>query len=228
MEPFTKLFSSLSVMLFIVQVVIVHFMGKSCLRNMVVSVPQFMNWVVPLVGLPHVEMNLCISFVNLNWEVFCGDIAKQLGFETDKAKDVFRKDKDHHKEWCFRELMFYAGVDELLSLYVKSFATDVSLTGFWNRCQAQSPNLKYMANMCLNHLFAMMLFRVSVRRNCFEGIEMAMEQLEGLFFARHHPIYQRLLVYNRIVLQQMPDEMKDLLKVAYTTSVTGNPDSCLD
>eukprot|EP00111_Clytia_hemisphaerica_P016743 TCONS_00049643-protein len=55
---------------------------------------------------------------------------------------------------------------------------------------------------------------------------MAMEQLEGLFFARHHPIYQRLLLYNRIVLQQMQDEMKDLLKVAYTTSVTGNPDSC--
>ena len=52
-----------------------------------------------------------------------------------------------------------------------------------------------------------------------------MERLKPLFFARNHPIYQILLHYQRLVLLQMPDEVKEILKPVFTSSVTGNADS---
>ena len=78
------------------------------------------DWIVPLPGLLHLEMNAAKAFMNLNWEVFMEIFAKQLGFTSENALKYIRKGSDHHKLWQILEITYLALVDELLLPYVRS------------------------------------------------------------------------------------------------------------
>ena len=55
------------------------------------------DWIVPIVGLLHLEINAARSFLKLNWDVFIKDIAYVLGFKTEKAQRYCQRGSDHHK-----------------------------------------------------------------------------------------------------------------------------------
>ena len=55
------------------------------------------SWVVPIPGLLHLEMNSARSFIRLNWEIFMSDLARVLGFESDRPQEYCKKGSDHHK-----------------------------------------------------------------------------------------------------------------------------------
>eukprot|EP00111_Clytia_hemisphaerica_P014328 TCONS_00042193-protein len=112
-----------------------------------------------------------------------------------------------------------------LSLYMCANKS-ATIGDFWSWLKTQGSNLQYFANMILTYLFSLMFYRVSVRRNYCEGVLFAMEKLSTLFFVRNHPIYQKIVHYNRLVMAQMPFEVKEVLKPAFCTSTTGNVDSC--
>ncbi|XP_066922337.1 uncharacterized protein [Clytia hemisphaerica] len=89
----------------------------------------------------------------------------------------------------------------------------------------QTDNHRYIASMVFDYLFGVMLFRISVRRNCFEGVSLAMKKLLTLFFVRDHPFYQKIATYHLNVLDAMPKEVKELYITNMAGSISGNTDS---
>ena len=45
------------------------------------------SWVVPVVGLLHIEINVAQSFIKLNWDIFVSLIAHVLGFKSQKTTE---------------------------------------------------------------------------------------------------------------------------------------------
>ena len=62
------------------------------------------GWLVPVMGLLHLEINIAKSFMKLNWEVFNKQLGYILGFKSPKAQDYLKKGADHHKIWHFYEI----------------------------------------------------------------------------------------------------------------------------
>ena len=46
------------------------------------------GWLVPVIGLLHLEMNAGRLFVKLNWEVFTGTLGNMLGFQITKSPGI--------------------------------------------------------------------------------------------------------------------------------------------
>ena len=119
-------------------------------------------------------MNACKSFMNWNWDVFFSKIAADYGFKTENALEFIRRGTDHHKTWTFLHTLLYAGVDELLQPYVDS-VNNASVNGYWDWCRAKheqgelSKNYVYMQQMITGSLMSIALYRLSVRRNNYEG-----------------------------------------------------------
>lgn len=97
---------------------------------------------------------------------------EELGFKTEKSLNYVYECADHHKTWRLMELLLFAVTDEILHLYT-SQTNEYSVDGFWNWLHtndAFSQNFVYGHQMTFHLLFAIILFRVSVRRNCYKGI----------------------------------------------------------
>ena len=62
------------------------------------------DWLVPVSGLLHMEMNIARAFTKLNWQVFVGKLSYELGFKTLKAQEYIRRGADHHKLWHMLEI----------------------------------------------------------------------------------------------------------------------------
>ena len=101
-------------------------------------------------------------------EVFGEEIATQLDF-TEKAQSCIESCHDHHKTWSLMDMLFFAGLDEIITMYVKTNANPTVIS-FWVWSRAiTNENLKYFCNAILTYLFSLMMLRVSVRRNFLHG-----------------------------------------------------------
>ncbi len=77
---------------------------------------QEFDWIVPIMGLLHLEMNGACSFLNLNWDALVGYLAYSIGFESQKAQVYCKRSSDYHKTW---DLMYIGLTQELLVPYVR-------------------------------------------------------------------------------------------------------------
>jgi len=123
------------------------------------------GWIVPVMGLLHLEMNTCRSFVKLNWEVFTRTLGNVLGFQTPKAAEYLRKGSDHHKTWHFLEILYTSLSLELVVPYVKDASLKqigCTLEGYWEWTdQVMDPNYIYLQHAVFTHLHALMMLRSS-------------------------------------------------------------------
>ena len=86
--------------------------------------------------------------------------------------------KYHHKTWELLELLAFGMTDELISPYLKTLGSQdkPTVAGYWNWAKQMnetenlSDNYLYMQQMVFNVLLGIIGFRVSVRRNNFEGL----------------------------------------------------------
>ena len=77
------------------------------------------DWIVPIAGVLHVEINAVKSFVKLNWDLCLGKLVDELGFHSPKAQEYLKKGSNHHKTWHFFEILYLDLSLELLTPYVK-------------------------------------------------------------------------------------------------------------
>ena len=102
-------------------------------------------------------------------------MAQDYGFESISAQEFIKKGSDHHYAWSFMEKVLYAVVDELLQSYIDT-CEKPTVDGYWNWCKLQMESIKlsknyvYLQQMVMKYLMAIALFRLSVRRNHFQGI----------------------------------------------------------
>ena len=55
------------------------------------------DWVVLLIGKDHFEMNMVKSFFELNWKPCFKDLAKLMGFRSERAQKCAKLCTDNHK-----------------------------------------------------------------------------------------------------------------------------------
>ena len=126
-------------------------------------------------GFLHIEMNACKAFVKCNWEVFIKNIVMELGFTSQNALKYMYNCKDHHKTWRLCELILFSCTDEILQPYTDENGDECSVNGFWQWITSQnnqgklSKNYVYVQEMTLDILIGIMLFRISIRRNNYDG-----------------------------------------------------------
>ena len=57
------------------------------------------DWVVLLIGKGHLGMNILKSFFELKWIPFLQDLAKIMGFHSDRVLHCAKLCTDNHKAW---------------------------------------------------------------------------------------------------------------------------------
>lgn len=80
--------------------------------------PEEYGWLLLRPGGGHYEMNMVKSFFELVWPIFMMDLAKLMGFSSNRALDYCRKAQDHHKSWQLLEIFMEGTSDELLLPYI--------------------------------------------------------------------------------------------------------------
>lgn len=157
------------------------------------------DWLVPVMGLLHFEMNVARSFLKLNWDVFVSDIAYSVGFESKKAQEYCKKGSNHHKTWDLIQIMYIGLTQELLLPYVRECCANEQIglptvQGYWDWCESNvDPNYCHLQQMVLSYLHALVLFRVGVRHNDVATIVCGRIRSETLLYGQNHPKYQDIL-----------------------------------
>ena len=61
--------------------------------------PDSYGWILLRPGGGHIEINMFREFFEIYFDVFLEDLAKLLGFQSEKAISYCKKATDHHKTW---------------------------------------------------------------------------------------------------------------------------------
>ena len=197
------------------------------------------DWIIPLPGTLHIEMNACKAFVGLNWDVFMMSFAEALGFRSPKALEYIRKCSDHYKTWRLLEITYIAVADELLVPYVRHClqrAEQPTAKGYWSWINdvVVGTNYIYLQQMIFTFLQAVMFFRCGVRNCDAEAVQVATDKLSALFFGRNHPNYKRIMSVDKYVRTMMPSDLKQVVASSVSQIRTGNTghyqgaDACLE
>ena len=193
------------------------------------------DWVLLKPAGGHFEMNSIKSFFELNWDTFLGKLCDAMGFKSEAAKYVAKACKDHHKAWELILIFFFASLRELVTVYVretKSSSPDATLSaaGFFQftKTKSNKPSFLYLFSQVTNYAFAIINFRMGIRRNNYKVTLSAVHKLGGLFHGRNHPFYQLIEVYYMSRLFTLQKEVELLYHTYYTISVSGDPSRAED
>ena len=95
------------------------------------------------------------------------DLAITLGLKSVKALTACENCTDHHKALQVLQILFYACTRAILKPYVRQCineSTPTALSGLYSFLAQQSPTYMFMYKCSLTFLFALTLFRSSVRK----------------------------------------------------------------
>ena len=193
------------------------FFGSGDLDTHMCDNPSYrhvLDWVIPQMGLLHLEINAGKSFMNLCWDVFMKSICSELGFQSENALKYAKKGSDHHKLWDILEITYIAFVDELMFQFLTFCAAqniEASMENYWTfSSKIINPNFLFVQQMVFMFLHALMLLRRGTRCNNYEYIYSAKNKLSLLFFARNHPIYHNIITQERRIEILMPEEVRSM------------------
>ena len=142
-------------------------------------------------------MNSIKAFFELNWVPFLSKLCYLMGYKTDAAHVVAKNCKDDHQAWELLLVFFFGSLRELIVLYVRARLQkrkdgDLSIEDFLSFSSEMKsyPNYIYMCSQITNYIFAIINFRMSLRRNNLKLAESAVYKVSDMFYGRFHPFYQ--------------------------------------
>ena len=171
-----------------------HSMSK---HNELVGYYQEFDWVLLKPAAGHFEMNSIKAFFELNWVPFLSKLCYLMGYKTDAAQLVAKNCKDHHQAWELLLVFFFGSLRELIVLYVRARLQkrkdgDLSIEDFLSFSSEMKsyPNYIYMCSQITNYTFAIIDFRMALRRNNLKLARSSVYKLSDMFYGRFHPFYQ--------------------------------------
>ena len=75
--------------------------------------------VMMITGAGHFEMNMLRGLMKLGWTIYYKEVARLLGFKSEKAMMFARSCGDHHQAWEIFNIVFRANMSELLIPYIR-------------------------------------------------------------------------------------------------------------
>lgn len=193
------------------------------------------DWVMLKPAGGHFEMNSIKSFFELNWDTFLSKLCYSMGYKSEAAQYVAKTCKDHHKAWELLITFFFGALRELITVYVREMKmsspnSNLSAAGFFEftKSKTNDPNFLYLFSQVTTYAFAIINFRMGMRRNNYKVALSAVHKLGGLFHGRNHPIYQLIEVYFISHLFTLHDELKPVYEKYFTISLSGDPSRAED
>jgi hypothetical protein len=112
-------------------------------------------------------MNATKAVYKLLWDVVIENLVKNNGFRTPHALLAARNCSNHHKSWKFMNILLFDTQAELLRTFILHCFNDnpVKVSEFYKFIEySKSPHFRFMTNCLLNYVFALYVFRCSIRR----------------------------------------------------------------
>ena len=169
------------------------------------------DWVFLKPAGGHFEMNSIKAFFELNWDTFLSQLCEVMGYKSEAAKHVAKTCKDHHKAWELILIFFLGTLRELITVYAREMGdAPLSTNGFFQFTKEKSnnPNFLYIFSQVATYAFAIVNFRMGMRRNNHMVMLSAVSKICGLFHGRNHPFYQLIEVYYMAQLFEMHGEVE--------------------
>ena len=184
-------------------------------------------WAVPIPGMLHIEMTLCKSFINTNWDVFVHEIVKVLGFKSAKALKHIRNCGNHHKTFELMLIMYIALTDELLKPFLDHCSENEmtpNMVDYWEFSKTITDSqYNYVQQTTLSFLHSIMLFRFGIRNGNGDAALAGLYGCEPFIYARKgHPMYHRIFGIYHYYEAVMPSEIKEFMIQNISHSRTGN------
>ena len=176
-------------------------------------------------GMGHMEINITKGIFKLLWKVMLKDLAIMLGWKSIKALTACENCTDHHKAWQILQILFSACTRAILKPYVRQCineSTPTSLSGLYSFLAQQSPNYMFMFKCNFTFLFALTLFRSSVRRSNFIFLSVAMHKLSPLFYGLNMTSYMEITLRFENMLKKTPTEIQKFISQTITCSQSGH------
>lgn len=70
-----------------------------------IKVKEF-DWVILRFGNGYYEMNMFKSFIEVNWDVFFGELVKLMGFKLENVQRAVKNGIDNYKIWSFLKIVY--------------------------------------------------------------------------------------------------------------------------
>ena len=183
----------------------------------------------PLItGEGHNEMNAIRAFLDLNWTPFMECLGELLGFKSPSAQDYFHRGKDHHINWRVLKIFYTSGLEELTYHYLRSTndtpgGNAATVEGFKEfYLKNENANLKYLYITITRYAQALVNFRMGIRRNNNWLVASAKYHFKELYYARNHPNYAQIEIFDRLQAELMPKEVKQIIDMHTSFTVSGS------
>jgi hypothetical protein len=184
------------------------------------------DWVIIQPGPGHIEMQMLKSFVKFSWDIFWESMIEIYGFKSPIAKAAALKVNDHHKGWTLLRITREAMAKELFVPYVRKCLTEnleLSTSNFMNfaRNNVKDPNYSLIGDLVLNIIPSIFCYREGVRTGDVERMKAGRGIFSKMWFARNHPMYRELEVYDSLLRLCMPQEVLKLINATMSINLSG-------
>ena len=179
------------------------------------------DWVLLKVADGHYELTVLKAFFDVNWLPFLQDSIKKLDFVSENQQNYVKSCKDHHLTWEIFVIVFKSGLQELVVPYVRDSLlhgecpTAKNFIENW-KAQKKSPAFQFMYQQICMYGQAIFNLRAGVRKNNQEYVLSAKHVLKELLWARNHPKYQSLELYDAVVNEFLDPLVKEQMKDNYS------------
>lgn len=149
-----------------------------------------------------------------------------LGWKTIKALSACEKCTDHHKAWQILTILFHAGSRAILKPFIAECQNQnpvPSLAGLYAYYMKQSPNYIFMYKCVFTVLFALNIFRSSVRQGNFTLMSVALHKRSILFYGLNMTSYMEIILRFDNMLKKAPPEILKYVSRNIMCSQSGHP-----
>ena len=136
----------------------------SLIRKLNAKDPQSFGWLLLRAGGGHIEINMFRSFFYIYFDVFLQDIARLLGFQTQKALDYCKRANDHHKSWDILNIAMEGTAAKMVLPYVREamnenqVPTAQGFKGYFLSMSQNNMKMKVLYDAVMRYLLAIVLF----------------------------------------------------------------------
>ena len=187
------------------------------------------DWVLPISGGLHWEMNIIQCIVKSLWPFAYKEFAISQGYTSPKQLDWAFKAKDHHRTYDELSRFTDGCFDELLRPYVlaqESGSNTPSAEGFFVSCKQFTNNHTYswLLDLCTQYCFPLFMLRRGARHNDVPLFIESRRVLSPLLHARNHTTYQVIDMSEEVRRLSLPTDLRSLIDSTLFLSRSGKGD----
>ena len=141
------------------------------------------------------------------WPFVYQAFADSQGYTTERQQEWVKSCKDHHRSWDEVSRFLDSTFDQLLYPYVLD-SEEPSPDGFYRWAEQYSSNKTFTHLLNLStRLFGLMVYRFGIRHNQLVYRVLGRRLLSPLLFARNHPRYQLIELWDELDALRYPPEL---------------------